>query len=133
VPIDFSKQSRKALRYACPLAAKFGAGITLLYYLVRGHDLAAADAHVVLDQVAEEERIDPELVRNTLVSTGIAASQAIVRTARDLQSDLIIISTHLYAGVMHRLFGSSTTDLVARHAPCPVLIVPKGGRDFAFG
>jgi len=31
VPIDFSKNARRALRYAIPLAAQFGARITLLH------------------------------------------------------------------------------------------------------
>src|ERR1700722_9319901 len=31
VPIDFSKNARQALRYAIPLAAQFGARITLLH------------------------------------------------------------------------------------------------------
>jgi nucleotide-binding universal stress UspA family protein len=31
VPIDFSKNARRALRYAIPLAAQFGAHITLLH------------------------------------------------------------------------------------------------------
>jgi nucleotide-binding universal stress UspA family protein len=135
VPIDFSRQSRKALRYACPFASKFGASITLLYYLVPGHDLDGSDAQVILQKVAQEEAIDPGVVQETVVSTGIAASHEIIRAARDLDADLIIMSTHLYAGVMHALFGrtTTTTDLVALDPPCPVLIIHDGGRDFVSG
>ncbi len=132
VPIDFSRQSRKALHYACSFASIFGASVTLLYYLVPGHDLDDSDAHLILQKVVQEEGIDPALIEETVVSTGVAASHDIIRTARDVNADLVIISTHLYAGIMHTLFGraTTTTDLVALDAPCPVLIIHDGGHDF---
>jgi nucleotide-binding universal stress UspA family protein len=57
------------------------------------------------------------------------AFQEIAEAARSLPADLIIIATHGYTGIKHALLGS-TTERVVRHAPCPVLVVREGGREF---
>jgi universal stress protein A len=58
---------------------------------------------------------------HTVVRTGPAAHE-IVETARDLDSDLIVIATHGYTGWKHLCIGS-TTERVVRTAPCPVFVV----------
>jgi nucleotide-binding universal stress UspA family protein len=47
----------------------------------------------------------------------------ITTSAREDRTDLIVIATHGYTGAKRVLLGS-TTEQVARHAPCPVLTVP---------
>jgi universal stress protein A len=56
--------------------------------------------------------------------------QEIGLAASEMQADLIIIATHGRTGLKHVLLGS-TAERVARHAPCPVLIVRERERDFA--
>jgi nucleotide-binding universal stress UspA family protein len=49
-------------------------------------------------------------------------ADAIVRTAEELDVDLIIMATHGRTGVAHMVLGS-VAEKVVRHAPCPVLTV----------
>ncbi|MEQ1850730.1 MAG: universal stress protein [Chthoniobacteraceae bacterium] len=56
---------------------------------------------------------------------GVAYDEIVV-AARKLKVDLIVIATHGRSGLMRALMGS-TAERVARHAPCPVLVVPPGG------
>jgi nucleotide-binding universal stress UspA family protein len=49
--------------------------------------------------------------------------------AKEVDADLIIIATHGYTGLDRALLGS-VTERVARHAPCPVLIVRTKEHDF---
>ena len=60
------------------------------------------------------------------VASGDPAT-AIVRTARDLGADLIIMGTHGRTGLSHILLGS-VAEKVVRHASCPVLTVRYGKR-----
>ena len=53
----------------------------------------------------------------------------IVQYAADEQIDLIIIATHGHSGMEQVLFGS-TAEKVVRKAPCPVLVVREGAREF---
>lgn len=125
VPVDFTKESKSVLRHACSLAKLFGASLTLLYYHVPEHEAIAADATTILQHVAFEQNINPSAISSTVVTTGPATSRKIVRGASELSADLIVISPHLYGSSLHAIFGSSTADLVARRALCPVLIVPE--------
>jgi nucleotide-binding universal stress UspA family protein len=56
----------------------------------------------------------------TILRHGIAARE-IARTARELGSDLILISSQGSTGWKRALVGS-TTEEVVRRAPCPVLV-----------
>ena len=81
-----------------------------------------------VDQVCEEENINPRLIRETLVKVGIPY-QEIANTAEALKTDLIVIATHGRTGLAHVLLGSTTEHLV-RYAPCPVLVVREKEREF---
>jgi universal stress protein A len=60
------------------------------------------------------------------VTTGHPAD-AIVRTAEELEVDLIIMATHGRTGVPHMVLGS-VAEKVVRHAPCPVLTLRQRAR-----
>jgi universal stress protein A len=49
-------------------------------------------------------------------------AEDIVRTAAELDVDLIVMATHGRTGLSHILLGS-VAEKVLRHAPCPVLTV----------
>ena len=54
-------------------------------------------------------------------------ADAIVRTAAELDVDLIVMATHGRSGLPHVLLGS-VAEKVVRHAPCPVLTVRQRER-----
>ena len=55
--------------------------------------------------------------------------EEIVGAAKDLDVDLIVLSTHNYQWFSHLIHGSDAEG-VLRHAPCPILVVRKEEHDF---
>jgi universal stress protein A len=142
VPTAFSAPSLKALRYAAALAAQFGAKLTLLNVvepigptpdfaynpLVLDNETVTATAKEQLQRLLERQGIDVALVENTLVRHGVPFNE-ISGAASKVKADLIVIATHGYTGLKHVFLGS-TAERVVRHAPCPVLVVREGEREF---
>ncbi len=143
VPIDFSEPSKKALRYAVPFAESFGARVDLVhvveptYYpaemaymsgeMANLEEVVEKNARLQLETLASE--VIPGQCRGEItVHTGVPFKE-IAGTAKELESDLIIISTHGYTGLKH-LFMGSTTERVVRIAPCPVLTVREQEHEF---
>jgi universal stress protein A len=138
VAIDFSKESRKVLRYASVFACRFGAATTLLHVVEPISCRTDYGYGPVTRQVPNQELLRRaqrrlKAIRKTLdhglpiaiqVRSGVAHAE-ITRTAIDLKIDLIIMGTHGNA-----LRTSSTTEKVLRHAPCPVLVVRAREREF---
>lgn len=128
VPLDFSGKSRRALRYAAPVAARFGARLVLLHVVEDpGRDPKTAAtrrlaAHRRLRETAlqfvPENQIDQTVVRE-----GNAARE-IIETARLLDADLLTIAAESSAS-LSQLFKGSTARRVLRLSPCPVLTVRK--------
>lgn len=55
--------------------------------------------------------------------------RAIVRLAKEIGADLIVVASHPPSRI-ERLFGGSMADRIARSAPCPVVVVrPKRDAD----
>jgi nucleotide-binding universal stress UspA family protein len=69
-----------------------------------------------------------DLQTEPIIRLGTAHTE-IVRIARELGIDLIILSTKGRTGLAHVFLGS-TAEKVVRHASCPVLVVREHGRDF---
>jgi universal stress protein A len=143
VPIDFSGHSKNALLYAVPFAERFHTSLDLLY--VVEPTIYPADfsfGQIGFPNIEEElkKRGETELKRlmQNVVHENISARYAlrtgkpfyeIVQYAEDEQIDLIIIATHGHSGMEQVLFGS-TAEKVVRKAPCPVLVVREGAREF---
>lgn len=143
VPIDFSDHSRKALRYAIPFAEQFDASIDLIYVVeptVYPADFSFGQVGFPaiedelrkrggeeLDELIGSE-IGKRLKAKRVVRTGKAFYE-ILLYAKEEKMDLIIIATHGHTGIEHVLFGS-TAEKVVRKAPCPVLVVRSGEREF---
>jgi len=133
VPIDFSEPSKKALKYAVAFATQFGAQLILLHVieptaqgfpypaLALENDQVKATMKRRLEGLCKYETTNPRLIQKAAVTHG-RAFQEVVRAARGLQVDLIIMATHGHTGIKHVLLGS-TTERVVRYAPCPVLVV----------
>jgi universal stress protein A len=133
VPIDFSDQSREALRYALALAEKFQARVALVHIveqLVYPGDWVFAP---VPGPAYVTERTD-DLVSRLRQFAGAAgkdivpvvrigrAWQQVVEVADQRKSDLIVTATHGHTGLKHVLLGS-VAEKIVRHAHCPVLTV----------
>jgi len=145
VPIDFSDYSKKALQYTVAFAKQFNAEINLVYViepLVYPADLSMGQVVIPqaeidlsskskqeLEQLAKTE-IGNLLKYNIIVKNGKPFME-IIETATEIDSDLIIISTHGHTGVEHLLFGS-TAEKVVRKAPCPVLTIREPIKGFRF-
>lgn len=145
VPIDFSDYSKSSLRYAVNFAKQFNAGIVLIYVvepIIYPPDfsmgqIAIPTTGLELDKRAREEleklaqtEIPSGVEKSTIVKTGKPFYE-IIDTAKEIDADLIIISTHGHSGVEHILFGS-TAEKVIRKAPCPVLTLREPIKGFNF-
>ena len=145
VPIDFSDNSKNSLKYSVYMAKQFNAQLTLVYVVepviyppdfsmgqvvfpATDHDMYNR-ANDELAKLAESE-VPPEIKVDTVIKTGKPFIE-IIETAKEADSDLIIIGSHGHTGVEHILFGS-TAEKVVRKAPCPVLTLrdPIKGFDY---
>ena len=143
VPVDFSETAKKALQYALPFAKAFDAELVLVY-VIQSYSLPPEIGYVPPELLVNQgdfihsarEELDKWRAREI---GGRARAQArvcegvpwqeVVTVARETNADLIIMATHGLTGLKHALLGS-VTERVARHAPCPVLVVRERERDF---
>ena len=138
VPCDFSDRSGAALRYAQLFAGKFGADITVMYAdpMLFPIDLfGAGAAAVAATSGASEEQLESELRLqarthlgpNAAFQTRVVAGSAtpmIVKTANDLDADLIIIATRGLHGWRRTLLGSVTLEVLHAFDRCVLVIEP---------
>ena len=140
VPVDFSECSNKALQYALPFAKQSNASLVLLY-VVQPYfpvpDITTVDwdlIHAGLREGGEtqlaklRESLEKAVKAETFVRTGNAAIE-ILKAAKELEIDLIILSTHGHTGLAH-VFLSSTAERVVQRASCLVLVVREREHDF---
>jgi nucleotide-binding universal stress UspA family protein len=145
VPTDFSPQADHALLYAASLAERFGASLHLLHVVTLGavdHDGEHGvfpDLQPILDRAdgAAREQLDRGAEHGgaanvTVVQAterAVNAYEGIIQYAGEQPIDLLVIAMRSDSGVKRALMGS-VTERVIRYAPCPVLIVEQGDRDF---
>ncbi len=140
VPTDFSECSQKALQYAAAFAKQFGAALDVVHVVVPRYGVEGYSdfefKRIRGEMKAEDERklsdlIDEHIPR--VEATGAvrigSPPNEIVAAAKELESDLIIISTHGHTGFKHMFLGS-TAEAVVRQAPCPVLVVREREHEF---
>ncbi len=141
-PVDFSDISERALRYTVNFAKKHNAAIKLFHVIeyLPGMDhylILALPPQEIMQKLREkaEERL-AELVRefrdNTPLEYEVREGKAfveIVAMAREMDADLIVISSHGKTGLAHILIGS-VAEKVSRKAPCSVLIYRDKGSRF---
>ncbi len=142
VPIDFSDCSRKALAYAVPLAKQFAARITLLNvmpanYFV-GSEFGPVDFPVPEGEWRENTSRELDLLAQKTVGNAVPFAVSvrqgqpayeIASCAKEIDADLIVLSTHGRTGLRHVLVGSVAENVV-RYAPCPVLVVREEEHEF---
>lgn len=144
VPVDFSAESKNALRYAGAFARQFGASLTLLH-VVEPIVCAADFGYGPVTRCSPNQellkkaktrlnllgkRLASALRPAVVVRTGVAETE-IVEEARHLGTDLIVMATRGTCGSGKPTL-SSTTEGVVRHAPCPVFVVRKKEHEFVW-
>jgi nucleotide-binding universal stress UspA family protein len=133
VPVDFSAASLRALDYAVLLAAQFPSAVHLLYVHdgVDEFSPAASAARLLFEAAESRMRLRLAGMREEHGSTlrpedcHVEFGHADRKTcdlARRLEADLIVIASRGRTGWQRILLGS-TAERIARHAPCPVLVV----------
>ena len=136
VPTDFSPTSDAALRYAGQLALALGARLYLLH--VPGSTGEHMEADYPIEQFrAPVNRLDSffaasevERLRPTYAIRVGTPAEEIAVYADASGIDLVVMGTHGRTGIAHTVMGS-VAEQVARHAPCPVLLVRSAKQPLA--
>ncbi len=141
---DFSTYSQAATKFGCALAEQFDSELHVLHVL---QDLVAVvpepgvafpppgDYMDELRQSAEQalqEVIDSAWEQGKQVVRAIRQGPPfleIVRYAKEVDADLIVLGTHGRAGLAHVLLGS-VAEKVVRKASCAVLTVRHDAHEF---
>jgi universal stress protein A len=136
VAIDFSAPSRRAAAWAYTYAGTLKCQVHLLHVIERQWHLEhlKADSDRVmaeLDQVfegAKAELANMAIGARAQVGTVLEhvamgrPDHEIVRLARDMDADLIVMGTHGHTG-LERILVGSVAESVVRRAPCTVVTV----------
>jgi nucleotide-binding universal stress UspA family protein len=138
-PTDFSPCSQQAVDYACALAKRFGATLSLLH-VIEPPDLPGVGtippelAHKLLDiqerdaqrrlaaLLPEAEATQMKVLYHVVIGRPY---RKILEIAADENVDVIVMATHGRTGMSHLLMGS-VAERIVRLATCPVLTLrPK--------
>jgi nucleotide-binding universal stress UspA family protein len=131
---DFSDHSRYAFQAACALARECHARLVVLHVVEPPATVVAGTSAVPLfaeemPLAAADEDLhrvlppDPELGVEHRLEVGHPA-ETILRVARELSADLIVMGTHGRHG-LGRLLVGSVAEQVLRQARCPVLTMKR--------
>lgn len=141
VPVDFSKYSQEALRYAKEWAALYRADVDVLHVIAEDlhptfyiggvtsiYDVEPDIEQKVSDKLDEfvAEGGGPATDVRTHVSVGSAPS-TIAEFVNEHEIDLVSMSTHGRTGLDRFLLGS-VAEKVIRHVQCPVFTVKAFGK-----
>ena len=139
VPLDGSSLAERAIPLATALAEKFGSEILLLRVLdipkptpptshlevtigwVReARAQAHQEAQSYLD--ARQQEVYRQGIKVRALMRDRSPAEDILQVASSEKIDLIVMSAHGQGGLARWTFGS-VADKVARHSPCPTLLV----------
>lgn len=137
VPTDFSPNSLRAVDYAVQLARHSQAGICLVHTCNEILENAFAGQQAITNEYNESilNRARQQLsnlqtsIQDTeqlTVTTHIyegAIRPGIQKAVRELDADLVIMSTLGHAGLREWIFGSHTAGIIS-HSDVPVLAIP---------
>jgi nucleotide-binding universal stress UspA family protein len=136
VPIVFADTSRQVVHEAAWLARRFHAEMILLHVVTAfhypagmlegGHEITARDLHAQIVQQSQkllDETLRPELegIQVTRMLLRGDPAEEIVKTARDRDVRLIVMSTRGH-GAFYRFLLGSVTGKILHESPCPVWI-----------
>ncbi|MGQ0736737.1 MAG: universal stress protein [Acidobacteriota bacterium] len=146
-PVDFSSPSTRAHRYARAVASWYGAEVVLLHVhqlavkvltnapfagpeSFEPASLSGRDRQHLEDSLRSLARDDPALGAEDIwvLDESSNVPQAILRNAKALECDCLVIGTHGRSG-FRRLVLGSVTEQVLQTAPCAVLTVPPSAAE----
>jgi nucleotide-binding universal stress UspA family protein len=128
-PTDFSEQAQYAFAAACSLARDHHSRVVVMY--VRAPSVVAYGelGAIVPDPIWTTDDVKAALDALHLPDAGVEVeyrvaegepATEIIRLARDVGANLIVMGTHGRTGLGRLLLGS-VAEAVLRRAPCPVL------------
>ena len=121
-PSNISETAVTALRHAAALAERFGAVLTVLHIRETDKDAdISKDEEKLCAWIADTVKVQCDV--KPMVLSGHAAEE-IISHAKENQNDLIVLGAR-HQQFLEATFFGRTTELVVRHAPCPVLITPR--------
>ena len=146
--IDGSDEAELATRKAVDLAESTGSELHLVYvgqlpnFLMEDPDILGFNRKLYDDIEQESQEVLRKLTWQVKVAGGIitgahlrmgSVAEEIIGLAKELGADLIVMGCRGYTGVRRTIEGS-ISDLVVRHACCPVMVVraAKGEEHKAF-
>jgi nucleotide-binding universal stress UspA family protein len=128
-PTDFSDLAINAFHAAHALARDHGASLILLYVQQPQEEVVGEfgmpppepepSDEEILERLEELVPSGSSVRVQPMVAHGVAAEE-IVRVAKEMNCDLIVMGTHGRKG-LRRLFHANIADHVSRAAPCPVM------------
>ena len=141
VPVDFSRCSEMAFKYAEFLAKNFSASIHLIHVVDKRYVEKIAELNgEVEDEVSEKLSLQARrnleeflthfklegLIAEKKITVG-TPFQAIALRAQTLEADMIVMGGQGRAGdgEIDKIFFGSAAERVVRLLPCPVLCVPE--------
>ncbi|MEQ8628655.1 universal stress protein [Ekhidna sp.] len=137
VPVDFSDVCKSAVQFAIQIAEKNDAQLTLLNsvhfdYFTDYQFTSFATAKSMMDEV--KEAMDAKMgdfigkFETRLKIKSLIHESSLISSIKELVKeegyDLVVVGTHGASGFEEALIGSNT-EKVVRHAPCPVISVPR--------
>jgi universal stress protein A len=137
-PIDFSEHSLAALDVALRIAQQNGAALCLVNVVILPPAAGPVQAvptepYPDLEKESHEQLVElarkriPATVRyETLVVNGWPG-EAVLKAARDLDADIIVMGTHGRTGLSHLVLGS-VAEQVVRESQIPVLTAHSRAR-----
>lgn len=126
VATDFSPPAMIAVGAARDLASRFESKVTLAHVSSSDTAILRADADHALRAIGEEKLGNVKEVSAELLE-GDRPSYVICEAAKEMGVELIVAGRHGEHKLAERLIGT-TTERIARHAPCSVLSVHPATR-----
>lgn len=131
VPVDFSTNSRKALRYALLLAGKMKYRISLIHVFIDSIGIIANNSEKIrwdfaeneLKKLAENIKTKTKVKCSSLLVRGVSANK-IVEITEKKKAELIVMGTKGASGIKKIIIGSAASQIV-KESKIPVLVVPE--------
>ena len=120
VGVDGSDYSTWALMEAISIAKKFSGHVKVITVYKRGQEDEANKTQLKAKQLLDEEHVDSSL--SSIL--GSNASRALVDTAKNEESNLIVVGSRGLGSAAAFLLGSISKQVVS-NASCNVLVVKK--------
>jgi len=141
-PLDFSEYSTLALRYAVAMARENEASLALCHSIpdlspamsyLEGNYIRTVDEMLISNSTTKLDQFVADVVpQNLRVLKTIERGDpcdAILKNAREIGADLIVMGTHGHSGY-ERYFVGSVTNKVLHKSALPVLVVCRQSHHF---